>query len=40
MAAQPSGVSTTPPSFLPSANLLSPFIQVIDENVEEDWAQY
>jgi len=38
MAAQPSGVSATPPSFISSANLLRVlylFIQVLDEDVEQ-----
>ena len=38
MAAQPSGMSATPPSFISLANY--PLIQVIDKDIEQGWTQH
>jgi len=38
------GVSATPPSFVSSANVLRvdsiPSVQVVDEDIEQDWTQH
>lgn len=45
MMAQPCGISAAPPSSVPSVNrfahgMLSPIIQIANEDVEQDWPQH